>query len=382
MDDAAAVGVLMVSGTAPPAPEDPTPGIVFGVAVVAAFLAVVTTQYATRSAWRSAAVGVAGLVAAWTIASVWPWPLLQPRLLVPDWAVGAPALALSVDPQSVEFDTENPWPVRTRSWRIGRAPIRLDGIQPGWLPSVRVTGAVLELNSGGHLSSPGVAHAAAASIGGENHPPLRGVIQTALGVGRLAMPDTQDPERSVVLVIRDADFNRHAPGAGAYHGRAVVELTREEVVATLPLQPGARYQDGAYRVVVDDVSTAPPNLGIRARISDARTAFNRRPTPMYAFYLRNQRRSEAVASSVVPLQHNALVARLLPGVFFGPDSSSGFSATEQFIRFPAYAPEKDRFDFDGAWISGAEIVIVRATGEGSVPRALEIRDFPLRVNPR
>jgi hypothetical protein len=167
-----------------------------------------------------------------------------------------------------------------------------------------------------------------------------------------------------------------------YRGRAVVELTREEVVATLPVQAGATFQDGPYRLVVDEVRIAPASLGIRARISDARTAFDRRPTPTYAFYLRNQQRSEAVGSSVIYLQHNTLLTRLLPGLSFGNNSSSnGFSAAGQFIRFPpGYAPsEKDRLDIDEAWIAGAEIVIVRATAGGSVPRALEIPEFPLRV---
>ena len=101
-----------------------------------------------------------------------------------------------------------------------------------------------------------------------------------------------------------------------------------------------------------------------------------------AFYLRNPQRSEAVGGSVVYMQHNTLLTRLLPGLSFGNSSSSnGFSATGQFIRFPpGYASsDKDRLDIDEAWIAGAEIVVVRATAGGSVPRALEIPDFPLRV---
>ena len=183
-----------------------------------------------------------------------------------------------------------------------------------------------------------------------------------------------------MVLLREADFRRYAPGTGVYRGRAAVELTREEVVATLPVQAGATFQDGPYRVVVDEVRIASESLGIRARISDARTSFDRRPTPTYAFYLRNQQRSEAVGSSIIVLQQNTLLTRLLPGLFFGNSSSSnGFSASGQFIRFPpGYAPtEKDRLDIDEAWIAGAEIVIVRATAGGSVPRPLEIRDFPL-----
>lgn len=383
IDDAAAVGVVTFSG-GPPSPSvgDPTPEIVFLLVIVAAGLALVMVQYVTRSVRRSALVGAAGLVAAWVLPSVWPWPLLQPRLYVPDWAAAGSALKLSADPQSVAFDTGDPLTMRKRVWRIGRALIRLEGIQPGWLPSVAVTGAVLEINPDVHLSSPGFAHEVAVPIDGESRPPLRGVVQTALGVGRLATQETTEPERPIVLLIREADFTRYAPGTGLYRGRAVVELTREEVVATLPVQAGATFQDGPYRLVVDEVRIAPQSLGIRARISDARTSFDRRPTPTYAFYLRNQQRSEAVGGSFVNMQHHPLLTRLLPGLSFGNGSSSnGFSAAGQFIRFPPGSPrtEKDRLDIDEAWIAGAEIVIVRATVGGSVPRALEIRDFPLRV---
>ena len=385
MDDAAAVGVATLSTGQPPSSAgDPTSGIVFLLVIVAAGLALLMVQYATRSTRRSALVGVAGLVAAWLLPSVWPWPLLQPRLYAPDWAAADSMLKLSADPQSVAFDTGDPWTMRKRVWSIGRALIRLEGIQPGWLPSVTVAGAVLELNPDVHLSSPGVAHTVSVPIGGENRPPLRGVVQAALGVGRLATQDPPERERAVVLMIREADFTRYAPGTGLYRGRAVVELTREEVVGTLPVQAGATFQDGPYRVFVDEVRSASGSLGIRVRISDARSSFDRRPTPTYALYLRNQQRREAVGSSYVYTQHNTLLTRLLPGLVYGnggSSSSNGFSVTGAFIRFPpGYPPsEKDRLDIDDAWIAGAEIVIVRSTAGGSVPRSLEIRDFPLRA---
>ena len=216
MDDAAAVGVLTVSGGAPsPTDGDPTSGIVFLLVVVAAGLALLMVQYATRSARRSALVGVAGLVAAWVLPSVWPWPLLQPRLFVPDWAAADSALKLSADPQSVAFDTGDPWTMRKRIWRIGRAHIRLEGIQPGWLPSVGVTGAVLELNPDVHLSSPGFAHAVAVPIGGENRPPLRAApVQSSASrksdrhLWRYSWGPHRIPNGRSSFVPREMDFRR------------------------------------------------------------------------------------------------------------------------------------------------------------------------------
>lgn len=380
MDDYAAVGMVAVQ-----VGPDATAGIVFFIVVLASGLALLTVQYATRSTRRSALVGVAGLVAAWTLPSMWRWPLLEPRLVVPDWAAKESSLRLSADPDSVEFGMEDLWTTRKPTWRIGRSQLRVEGIEPGWLPSVRVTGAVLDFPPDVHLSSNGFGYAVRVPIGSENSPPLRGVVRAALGVERLAIQDSAEPERVVVVAIRDADFSRYAPATGHYRGQAAVELTREQVAATLPLRAGATFQEDAYRVVIDEVRLASRSLSVRARISDARTAFDRRPTPRYAFYLRNEQRGEAVGSSIVPMQSHGLLTGLLPGGHgygFEPASgSSGFAMGAQFLRFPpGYAPtDKERLDIDDGWIAGAEIVIVRETAEGSVSRPLEIRDFPLRV---
>jgi hypothetical protein len=385
MDDYTAVGMVAFS-VGPPTPnlDDATSGIVFLLVVAASGLALLTVQYATRSTRRSALVGLGGLAAAWVLASVWPWPILQPRRVVPDWATKESSLKLSADPGSVEFGMDDHWPTRKQTWRTGRAQIRLEGVEPGWLPSVRVTGAVLDVQPDVHLSSRGFGYAARVPIGSGNSPPLRDVVRAALGVNRLAIQDFLEPEGVVVVAIRDADFTRYAPGTGHYRGHAAVELTREEVVATLPLRAGATFQEDAYRVVVDDVRLASKSLSVRARISDARTAFDRRPTPRYAFYLRNTQRGEAVGSSLAPMQSHGLLTALLPGYGYSAEpgsGSSGFAMGGQFMRFPpGYGPAvKERLDIDEAWMAGAELVIVRETAEGSVSRPLEIRDFPLRV---
>src|SRR5205807_2674200 len=103
---------------------DPTPDLVFGVVVVAALLGLVTVQYRRRSVRHSVPVAIAGISAAWVLSSVWPWPVLQPRLFVPDWATAETSLSLSADPQSAAFDNDSPWTMRKRTWRIGRAVIR------------------------------------------------------------------------------------------------------------------------------------------------------------------------------------------------------------------------------------------------------------------
>jgi hypothetical protein len=381
MDEGAAVGVLMVSVGGPTSFSDPTQGMVFGLLAIGATLVFLLVQYRTRSPRRSVLAAIVGLAAAWTIASVWPWPLLRVRFMAPTWATDESTLKLTADPESVDFDTENPWGGRKQSWRIGYGKVRLAGIQHGWVPTVQITGARLDLDSGVLFASRGFQSAVPVPVDKVDDSPLRTVVRAVLDVDRLVILDPQEQERVVVALLRESDFTLYAPARAVYHGRAAVELTHEEAVAWLPLQVGATFKDGSYRLVVDQVRTASRSLGIRARTSHAWTAFDRRPIPSYTFYLRNQRRDEAVSGSADPLQQ----AWLLPGFFGGMHydyGGTGFAAFEQFIRFPAgYGVTNYRPDVmvDAAWLADAELVVVRATAAGSVPRPLEIRDFPLRT---
>jgi hypothetical protein len=52
---------------------------------------------------------------------------------------------------------------------------------------------------------------------------------------------------------------------------------------------------------------------------------------------------------------------------FSPGSSSGFSAYDAELYFPALELGND-------WIAGAELVVLRSIYDGSVPRVLEMRN--------
>ena len=59
--------------------------------------------------------------------------------------------------------------------------------------------------------------------------------------------------------------------------------------------------------------------------------------------------------------------------------TSGFIAGGLLIRFsPTSGIQGESLPIDEAWLAGAELVIVRATREGSVQRELEMSDFDVR----
>jgi hypothetical protein len=72
--------------------------------------------------------------------------------------------------------------------------------------------------------------------------------------------------------------------------------------------------------------------------------------------------------------------RLMPFGVSAAGSSDGFRARLLSVRFPAYGPwDKEKApELDDEWLSGAELVIVRATRVGTVERQLHIAEFPLR----
>jgi hypothetical protein len=161
-----------------------------------------------------------------------------------------------------------------------------------------------------------------------------------------------------------------------YQGRFQVRLTRHEIDATLPLQPGVAYQHGAYRFVIDDVERTAGAVSVFARESNAMSLFDRRPAPVIDFYLRNQRAGEAVQGAAHDVGQELLLSGFLP-FSYGVQHVSGFRARGLLIRFPANHGQEESFRLEDEWIDGAELVVVRATREGSVQRKLEIADFPL-----
>lgn len=359
---------------------DPTSGLVLVVLFIVAGLALLVVQYRTRSRMRAVPVGAATMTLAFVAASVWPWPMLAPRLDVPSWTTAEAALRLSARAETVQIKEEaTPFSART-PWRMARARVWLAGIEPNWTANASVVAATLRINGGTELKSVGSGYPVAAPVEGSEESPTRLVVRGLLGVDRLVDFAPPQKESPVIFVQRDAEFRRLVPAIGTYEGRFKVSLTRHDLAATLPLQRGATYQQRAYRFVVQRVEHTSTSASILARESDAASIFDRRPMPERSFYLRNTRASEAVAGSAQDPEEGFGLFMFLPFSYgHSTNGVAGFRTRNLLIRFPAWSSSNgESFSFDDAWFQGSELVLVRATREGSVERPLEVSGVPLR----
>jgi hypothetical protein len=358
--------------------DEPTAGFVLNVLVVVVGLSTLVVQFRSRSRLRSVPVGATGLLLAFAIESMWPWPVLRPRIAVPSWAQAEAALHLSASAESVQIREEmSPFSQRL-AWRSARARVRLAGIEPNWSADARVLHAGLQLQGGTRLDSSFSGIPIPAQFEGSEEPPMRRVFRELLGVERLVDSGPPRGELAFVFFLRDADFQRVAPATGSYRGMFEVKLTSHELEASLPLQRGATHQNGAYRLVVSGVEHASTSVSILARESDATSIFDRRPTPVLNLYLRNRHKSEAVAGFASDFDQGAFLSGFLP--FHAGRQTSGFRARSVLIRFPpGYGDDKETLSIDDEWLEGAELVVVRTMRQGSVERRLDIEDFPLRA---
>jgi hypothetical protein len=157
----------------------------------------------------------------------------------------------------------------------------------------------------------------------------------------------------------------------------------------LPLQPRAVFQDGSYRIVVDEVQSRERGATLRVRTSQATSVYDRRPPPTYTFYLRNKRTREAVAGTKQEsLSLQSLTGQSLLGRYGFLVSPYGFAAQSAQLLFPstfaaqlpsAMSKSPGGGWTDDAWLRDAELVIVKAIDGGSVTRRVEITG--LTINP-
>jgi hypothetical protein len=179
-----------------------------------------------------------------------------------------------------------------------------------------------------------------------------------------------------VFYLRDTEFGRIAPAKGTYQGRFRVQLTSHAIEATLPLERGATHQNGSYRVVFSGMEHGLGSASVLVRESDATSAFDRSPSHELNFYLRNRRTREAIAGNAYDFESRPLL--MLFNLSAG-SASSGFRARRLMVQFRADSnDDTDSIAFDQRWLGDADLVLVRATRQGSVVRTLTIPDFPLR----
>lgn len=370
---------VSTSASAPMSPdEDPTGMFLWNVFVPVVGFAVLAVQYRTRSRLRAVTLGVAGLLLAAAIVDVWQWPFLQPRVAMPEWAAGAPALRLRADPTSVDSHEEGMFGRRT-PWTSFRARVHLAGIEPGWSATVALLNATIQNNGIVRLRTARAGYPAAVPIDPNEEYPTRTVVRDLLGVRRLTEPGTPTGESPVVFVTSDADARGSMPATGLYQGRFRVTLTRHDVEATLPLTAGVSHQNGSYRIVLDEIERTARGVTVFARESRALSPFDRTLPSLFGFYLRNRVEGEALAGNAMDVREGPFLSRFMPfGFGYSAAESSGFIARGLMISFPpGYGIPGESLSIDDRWIARAELVIVRTTREGSVARELNIPGFPI-----
>ena len=168
----------------------------------------------------SVSAGVAGVAIVIVVAWMWPW---HPRPLpVPEWASRETSLRLVAESSKGEFASEHwsPWG-RSEGSRIGRARLRLSGIEEGWLATVRLADGSVHFDDGVTLApletdSRSPFHSSRSMI-----PPLWSSCVTSWPLSGCRQGRSAMSSRWAVpaIVLRPADFRsirrRAAPTAGA-----------------------------------------------------------------------------------------------------------------------------------------------------------------------
>ena len=339
-------------------------GLLFMVLTWLAGVAVVTTQFVTRSRAWSIASGLTLLAAAVLASYTWPWSYfaLQPRAAA--WA-DQTRPAVVADPDSARTTGEF-WSARHETnWRQVSAHVRVTGVEPGWVVHTQILEANATLPSGDVVLS------AAGSTGippieGREGDPVSGAVRTALGVSRLFEPVAARADQQVVLSLREREQARVAGAIASYRARIELTPERYSVETVLPLQVGAEGGRGSYRLVVADVQRADT---LRLLVWSANAGLTSGGYP--AYYLRHRSRGEAVEGS----------ADLLVEGFTAPFGFelSGFSNQRLRLIFPKVTRSQPgtppAFALDQSWLRDAELVVVSVSHAASVERVLAVDGF-------
>ena len=354
---------------------------VFNVLFVGAAIVLLVVQYRTRLRRRSVPVGIAAVLTANLVSSVWPFPFLAPRRLVPAWAQDERTMSVAVAGDDV-FTVVTPPFYQGRESRQSyvRGRVRIEGVPDGWSASFSVRDATLQLPDGTLRSLRTGTASLQVGVRGSELPPA--IVEPLLDVRVLRDPQPPEPEARATLFTTDrSEVARRGIARGDYRATVRIPLTSYIVDGVVPLRAGTVHATGGYRLVIERITPRDGELRILARESRASSVWQRRPWSMYAYYLRNRARGEAINVVDFDLYDRSSFGRFLPQFGFahfsiGTSESGGFFARGIALGQPPWLAK--RLD-DPAWMADAELVIIRRTEEGSVDRALHIPGFPLGI---
>ncbi len=218
----------------------PAEGVVALLLLIAAAVLPLVVQYKTRLTRASVGAGVAGFAVAILFALT--WPSRGEFLPVPAWASQESALRLVAESSTGEFRARDSWPDSNRTeWRIGRARLRLRGVEQGWLPTLRLAGATVELANGATLATAGNGYQQIIPFESVDDFPNRVVMRQVLGVGQVAGQERGPflPMTAPAIVVSQADFEKYSAASGTYRGRFFVDLDQRRDRGRPPA-PGRR----------------------------------------------------------------------------------------------------------------------------------------------
>jgi hypothetical protein len=353
-----------------PQPVDPTPLVAAEVVVLAAALAVIVLQYRTRRRRLSVPVGVAGLVLAFFTLGRWPIPVLAATWQVPAWAGRGDAPQLRARAAEMRFD-QNASAQPEDAWRTGRVELELDGVEPGWEAKASLLAASVTLTDGRVIRSGGNGYLVSIGRPGTRESAASIVARQALGVERtLGVYPPFAESNAIVMQARARDVEALDGATGDYRGRFAVTVSKWETVGTLPLSPGATFQDDSYRFTILESVIQPGRVIVRAHESRLTSWFDRAPRRSYELYLRNASRSEAIPGGVAELSGDGPFSSLF-GISIARQQESVDRGAE--ARFPSWWGQPENVSpIPRDWFAGAELVFVRVTEAAVLERTLAI----------
>jgi hypothetical protein len=375
-DDATETTALVVSGSpqqALPPAQDPTGELLLLAGITAAGLVVAALQYRTRRRLASVPIGV-GIIALLVFGLPhWPFPWLRVQSNLPDWAHDAGRVQLHMPSPAIEMYATQGWMEGASILRTGSARVSVSGVEPGWLPRLELRDASVTLDNGTTLTSRGRGAQSSPQIDGSTDNPSRVVARQVLGVGQVMLPGPRTSDVSMTLSLPADAIEPRMPATAVYRGRFAVHLAHWEAAAALPLRPGSVFHDVIYRFAIEQVTRGPgTQMVVRAREWRANSSFDRMPAISYGFYIRDAQHAHAIAGNASePFGGVDAMSFGLPFMVGGSSHDSSVVHTS-FVSFPPYGPQEDDVTWDPAWYANAELVIVRMTDVGAVPRTLEV----------
>jgi hypothetical protein len=206
-------------------------------------------------------------------------------------------------------------------------------------------------------------------------------LRDVLGVRRYASSSNESvgsPGDVTVFVAQTADIAQYDKETVDYRGEFVLTLTRIDVAAVLPIEVGATFTDGPLRFRVDRLQPEESGLRMHIRTSNVRTLFNRSPRPVYYYFLRNRRLSEASEANVY--RNRVVLEPLYPRA-----SPFEVSTSEVFFGRMVWRNEWPKvgaghLQLDATWMDDAELVVIRTVADGMLARALTMSGVTLAVD--